>query len=1047
MIKLTWEVLRYSQRTVILIYLCLLPIETVLGQKVKPEKNDYILLVNSYAESATWSNKHISVVAKFAKDHSEVDLYAEHMNMLIVDNDTILNEFKQNMFRKYSGHPPRFMVLLGNSALILRDDIRKAWGDMPIILCAEKDFVGANENYLKKQIVLKADQKPTSILVDPYNLVLLYSDLYLEENCKLLHHMIPDMKKFIFIGDEAFVNQQNNYELGEWIQKNYPQITYEFLSSQGLTTDELMDTLNHIDRRTTGVLLSTWFSKQFYGGNVSLMMSSHKVIATAAAPLFVLRGLGVREDGGIVGGYVYDQAEYDQALTRTLTEVLQGKQPRHIPFYYPTKAYPLFNYETLLQKGMKPSMCPNGSVFFRTAPSFWEQYKYGILGGCFGIILVFLFFQYKRIQTLQKMKDFQQREIEVMTDFRNLIDNMPILYMQEKVILNESGEVIDTEYYNVNAYFEKKFFKKEKIIGKKGSEVFPESVPEFMPFIKIALKEKRVITFPYYFKKIHTFYNIVLKGSHRPGMIDIFCIDSTELHHAQQQLSSINHKLALALEVANIVPWKWDLESKTILCDINKPIELSTQGNYIKEDQLSVPDAQYFSKIYKADRSRVEQAYQDLIDGKVEKVKEEYRIIDVHNHTHKIDWVEAQAVVEKRDPEGKPLTLVGSSLVITSRKKMEEELTMAKDRAEESNRLKSAFLANMSHEIRTPLNAIVGFSGILASTEEEQEKKEYVNIIENNNALLLQLISDILDLSKIEAGSLDFQYSDIELNTVMMELENTLKLRLKSDAVKLEFIPSLPVCPIRMEKNRLSQLLINLITNAIKFTQQGSIRFGYERRNKELYFYVKDTGQGIPEDKQESIFGRFVKLDNFAQGTGLGLSICQTIVERMGGKIGVESMEGEGANFWFTLPYQPVTLMEKCEQEFIPIQMDKDKLTILIAEDNESNYKLFESILKNDYRLIHAWDGQEAVELFKLHNPQIVLMDINMPVMNGYEATLEIRKCSAKVPIIAVTAFAYASDEQKVMESGFDGYMPKPINARQLKAQLMDIMQKRIVFL
>lgn len=1047
MIELTWVGLRYSLKTVILIYLCLLSVDTVLGQKTKPEKNDYILLINSYAESAFWSNKHISVVAKFAKNHSEVDLYAEHMNMLMVDNDTILNEFKQNMFRKYNEHPPRFMVLLGNSALILRDDIQKAWGDMPIILCAEKDFVGANENYLKKQRVLKTDQKPTSNLADPYNLVLLYSDLYLAENIRLIHHMIPDMNKFIFVGDEAFVNQQNAYELGEWIEKNYPQITYEFLSSQDLTTDELMDTLNHIDCHTTGVLFSTWFSKQFFGGNVALMTSSHKVIATSSAPLFVLRGLGIMEDGGIVGGYVYDQEEYDRNLTGILSEVLQGRQPRDIPFYRPAKTYPFFNYESLLQRGMSPSLCPHGSIFFRTSPTFWEQYKYGVLGGCFMMIIVFLFFQYKRIQTLQKLKDFQQREIEVMTDFRNLIDNMPILYMQEKVILNQSGEAVDTEYYNVNAYFEKNFFKKDEIIGKRGSEVFPESIPDFMHFIRIALKEKRVITFPYYFKKIHTFYNIVLKESHRPGMIDIFCIDSTELHQAQQQLSSINHKLALALEVADIVPWKWDLQSKTILCDINKPIELSTRGNYVKEDQLSVPDAQYFSKIYKADRSRVEQAYQDLIDGKVEKVKEEYRVIDVHNHTHKIDWVEAQAVVEKRDTEGKPLILVGSSLVITSRKKMEEELTMAKDRAEESNRLKSAFLANMSHEIRTPLNAIVGFSGILASTEEEQEKKEYVNIIENNNALLLQLISDILDLSKIEAGSLDFQYSDIELNTVMRELENTLKLRVKSEAVKLEFIPSLPVCPIRMEKNRLSQVLINLITNAIKFTQQGSIRFGYERRNKELYFYVKDTGRGIPEDKQESIFGRFVKLDNFAQGTGLGLSICQTIVERMGGKIGVESVDGEGAIFWFTLPYQPVALMEKCEQEFIPIRIDKDKLTILIAEDNESNYKLFESILKNDYRLIHAWDGQEAVELFKLHNPQIVLMDINMPVMNGYEATLEIRKCSAKVPIIAVTAFAYASDEQKVMESGFDGYMPKPINARQLKAQLLDIMQKRIVFL
>ena len=385
---------------------------------------------------------------------------------------------------------------------------------------------------------------------------------------------------------------------------------------------------------------------------------------------------------------------------------------------------------------------------------------------------------------------------------------------------------------------------------------------------------------------------------------------------------------------------------------------------------------------------------------------------------------------------------------ITEKLKLDQALREAKEKAEESNRLKSAFLANMSHEIRTPLNAIVGFSGILASTEEEEEKQEYVSIIENNNTLLLQLISDILDLSKIEAGTLDLHYSNVEINDLMKDLENMCQLKLKSDAVKLEFVAPEEPCFAHIEKNRLSQLIINLVTNAIKFTILGSIRFGYKRQNNELYFYVADTGCGIPQDKQKSIFGRFVKLNSFAQGTGLGLSICQTLVEHMGGKIGVESEEGNGSTFWFTLPYkQAETVKKSLPKDIQPIAIEKDKLVILIAEDNESNYKLFESILKYDYHLLHAWDGQEAVNMFKEHNPQIILMDINMPVLDGYEATKEIRKYSAKVPIIAITAFAYASDEQRVMESGFDGYMPKPINARQLKAQLTDIMQKRIVLL
>lgn len=1038
------------KKCLLLLFFYLLSENSAFAQKDAIDGKSYILCINSYTESSPWSSRLISNVTEFVQKDPRVTLYVEHLNMLLVENDSILEEAKRNLFDKYEGRSPRMLLLLGNPALLLRDEYRKVWGDIPIVLCAQEDYLDSYEAYIHRRPSTPEERTPLSYLVDPYNLVYLYADLYIPENIRLMKQMIPGMKEFIFIGDGRKVNQDNSALIEQELNTKYPDIKYKFWSAENMTTNQLLDSLYFVDTKTTGVLFASWFYKYAFAGTSMLATNSHKLIAATSVPIFSLSMVNIASGKeGMLGGYTYNQDRYDAALIQTISDVLKDKQARHIPCYIPTDGAPVINYEILVRDGLSLSTCPANTRFLNKPPTFWEHYRYFILGTLFSILLITLLFLY-RIRNLNALKKAQQNEIDAMATYKMLVNNMPILYMQEELVTDKNGNPIELIYRNVNSEFEKHFYRKEEVIGRKGSEIFPESMPEFLHFTKMALTEKRAITFPYYFKAIDTFYDVVLKGTHQGNMIDIFCLDSTELHKAQQKLSATNSKLAMALDVANIVPWKWDLKSKTILCDINRPIELSTDEQEVEDSQLSVPDSQYFSKIFKEDRERVKQAYRDLIEGRAEKVKEEYRIVNVQkNNLHKVEWVEAQAAVEARDEDGKPLTLVGSSLVITNRKKMEQELTTAKDLAEESNRLKSAFLANMSHEIRTPLNAIVGFSGILASTEEEEEKQEYVSIIENNNTLLLQLISDILDLSKIEAGTLELNYSNIELNELMRELERGFLLRVKTDAVKLEFVEPAGPCMAYTEKNRLSQLMINLVTNAIKFTEKGSIRFGYEMRENELYFYVTDTGCGIPKDKQQNIFGRFVKLNSFTQGTGLGLSICKTLMDHMGGRIGVESEEGKGSTFWFTLPYKPAVKEDKKQmpKDIQPVSIERNKLTILVAEDNASNYKLFESILKYDYHLIHAWDGMEAVEMFRKHNPQIVLMDINMPVMNGYEAAREIRKYSAKIPIIAVTAFAYASDEQKVMESGFDGYMPKPINAKLLKAQLVDIMQKRIILL
>ena len=386
---------------------------------------------------------------------------------------------------------------------------------------------------------------------------------------------------------------------------------------------------------------------------------------------------------------------------------------------------------------------------------------------------------------------------------------------------------------------------------------------------------------------------------------------------------------------------------------------------------------------------------------------------------------------------------------VTENRKAALDLKKAKEAAETSDRLKSMFLSNMSHEIRTPLNAIVGFSELLAHSDESDEKEEYVNIINRNNELLLQLINDILDLSKIEANTLEFVYSTTDINNMLKNLELSTHHKVENNPeLEINFIPQLAECHVYTEPNRLHQVISNLINNALKFTDKGYIRFGYEVIDSGLRFFVSDTGKGIPAEKQKDIFKRFIKLDNFKSGTGLGLAICETILHKLNGEIGVESEDGKGSTFWFTLPVKPINndtnneaTAEEAKTEIKEKKTEADSSTknnptLLIAEDNPDNFKLYNTLLGKKYTLLHAWNGKEAVAIYERYSPDIIIMDIKMPEMDGYEATAVIREKDADIPIIAASAYAFAEDVERIMNSGFSDYISKPIKYTELEKVL-----------
>jgi signal transduction histidine kinase len=382
--------------------------------------------------------------------------------------------------------------------------------------------------------------------------------------------------------------------------------------------------------------------------------------------------------------------------------------------------------------------------------------------------------------------------------------------------------------------------------------------------------------------------------------------------------------------------------------------------------------------------------------------------------------------------------LADLSIENEKRKQIEIELVKAKEKAESSGSMKSAFLANMSHEIRTPLNVIVGFSELLETTDDPKEKPEYIQIIKQNSDMLLRLINDILDISKIEAGKMELKYVTFDFSRVFDDAYVSLHQRCTREEVAFNKVNPYKNCIISFDKNRLLQILTNFVTNAIKYTSEGHITMGYQADKTGVKIYVEDTGIGLTPEKQKIVFDRFEKLDNVAQGTGLGLSITKAIVDLVHGKIGVESVEGKGSTFWAWIPCtvdigdNPAKSEDNVPSLPIETVTGNKKMQILLAEDNESNYLLAKALLK-EYSVFRAVDGVEAVSIAASHKFNVILMDINMPKMDGLEATRRIRLNDPAVPIIAVTANAFESDRAASAQAGCNDFIAKPINRQELE--------------
>lgn len=951
-----------------------------------------IQIVSSFDYEHEWGQ----ILAKRIKKELERTIDSLHANIIYSDITPAIWQYKK----------PSLMIVIGSEAW----NTLKGYKDtsllhIPMVVCGiTQDQIATDSLFLKRE-----------------NTVAIPLHDNLEQTLQLITTAIPNIQNIIYLSELSNDDFFYTAKLDDIISRKYSSCNFTVLKTGKINKEYLTSIETNINKPHTAVILNN------YNLSNNLNHLTAQLSRDINVPVFMLKYKYMNNVDFITGGIFETIPHYSAQITGVAIKILRGTLPAKIQEGAPLVTH--ISKKAATKYHLKTSLIP--SVTFVNIPESKIRFYAFIAVGAITVPLLIIIFILLVIRTIKEKKR--------------------ILQQLEKY--SESSRKYTIIYKNIPIGL--------GIFNNEG--IFKDANPEFMRVIKILLPDFKLSSkFNIFHSKLITsdvittlakknmaqntlttnsenqkmsyrlIFHSIEQGKEKQLLILIY--DITQPVNERERMDRLNSVFTKALSESRLGVAEIDLISGKLT---------ATDGwykglNVLKESSLE----KCLVHVAQEDKENIFKFIEKAVCSNAIKTTEDVRVLHLDTSCH---WIKLILRIKECDIENKKLICSAVLVDIDARKQKEEQLKEAYMKIVMSNRIKNSFISNMNHEIRTPLNAIVGFSELLIESQDADEQKELLKYLEENNENFLKLITDIVDMSKIESGSVRCTMSEIDLNELLGEVIKSAGEQVNSKNVKILF-PHQDNCIVYSDKERLQQVVGIFFSNAVKYTEKGSIELGYKVLQKKVQLYVKDTGCGIADDKKEKLFNRFVKLESQYMGLGLGLPMANSIIKLLDGSIGFESTENQGSTFWCIIPSEYIGSDKEIgitgKLENATMHIGGHLKTMLIAEDNENNFQLLNFILKGKFKIIHAVNGEKAVELYKEHNPDIILMDIKMPVMDGYQATAAIRELSLEVPIIAVTAYAFNKDREKIMDNHFTSFIAKPVRENELMDTINNVLKK-----